>query len=347
MNTQDIILKFNHLREIYGNLLIKLIKDKISYEEWHKSIADTFTDNELSFLFGLNIQKYTTPCTIDLVHGSRFEIKEDSSRLIISSHKAGLITWICTDGYMEISKRGYYIQIKDSDSSFLPYLRKLIISIYGQTKISFRKIKNKNCYQATICSKKIVSDLITYIPLSKSKNWTIPVEILDEKGMIETLRILVQTEGSVFVSNRTRAIEITLANFNVLIQAKYLFRIFSIPTTDIREDVSGGWKRYKLAILRRDNILRFRDIIGLVPETKKFQKLEKILKEYKSYHHLDCDKKILQLLKDHPLITTLNIEQSLNFHKTTIPKSLKRLEKIGKIAFKKHGDSKKFWYIKP
>ena len=82
---------------------------------------------------------------------------------------------------------------------------------------------------------------IIYIELGKDSKI---LEILDIEGIKSVLRILTQTEGCIFVQNRTRMIEITLANLDVLIQAKYLFEKLNIPTKDIRKDFSGG-QRYR------------------------------------------------------------------------------------------------------
>ena len=114
---------------------------------------------------------------------------------------------------------------------------------------------------------------IIYIELGKDSKI---LEILDIEGIKSVLRILTQTEGCIFVQNRTRMIEITLANLDVLIQAKYLFEKLNIPTKDIRKDFSGGYQRYKLSISTKNNLKKFGEVIGFVENSQKQKNLKRL-----------------------------------------------------------------------
>jgi len=239
MNDDEIKNKFNNLREKYGELLIKLNRKKISHNDIQKHLFKEFNEEEISFLFGQNIWKFTNKKEIDLGKGTKVLTNNNSSRLLISPEKAGILTWICCDGYISTHNGGHYINIKDNDILVFDYFKKITEKIYGKINFQISKIKNKNAYQCLFCSKEIFRDVITYIPLSSSKEWSIPIELLDEKSKIEVLKILTHAEGTVFEVNRNRTIEITLGNLIALIQAQSLFEELGI-SNEIRSDFSGG-----------------------------------------------------------------------------------------------------------
>jgi len=346
--------EFNLLREKYGNLLIKFYKEKINPEDWNKFIINSFKKEEISFIFGLNIKEYIEDnydleidnIEIDLGKDSKFILKEDSSRLLISPEKTAILTWICTDGYLEISKRGYYITIKDEEEELLHHFVKLIKKVYGEIHTRISKIKNKNAYEAVICSKKIVLDVLTYIPMSSTREWSFPIQFLDKEGIKSALRILTQTEGCIFETNRLRMIEITLANLEALTQAKYLFENLDIPTKSIRRDLSGGWTRYKLGISTKDNLEKFEKIIGFIQGSKKFHKFKEIMNGYKEYHKVDSDERIMKIIKNNPCLATKNIIRLGNFDRSTVSRNLKKLRNIEKIGYKKGKGNSRLWSVK-
>ena len=78
MNDDEIKNKFNNLREKYGELLIKLNRKKISHNDIQKHLFKEFNEEEISFLFGQNIWKFTNKKEIDLdktIHIDGYEIK--------------------------------------------------------------------------------------------------------------------------------------------------------------------------------------------------------------------------------------------------------------------------------
>lgn len=347
--------RFNELRTKFGNILLQLKKNKIPVTDWYKYISKQLTEEELAFIHGINVNKYLKNALnidvkgfilIDLCKGSRLEIEENSSRLIISKEKAGIIAWISTDGYLEVKKNGYYIRIRDEDPNSLPYFKSLINSVYGNVHIGFRKIKNKNAFEATISSKNIVSDILTYIPLHSTLNWTIPFQLLDKTSLVEFLKIVTFAEGSAFISRRTREIEITSANFDILIQIKAAFEVFGIETSEVRKDFSGGWKRYKFFISRRYNLEKFRNYINFVPNTEKFCKFEKIMHGYKAFHRSNTINEIIEIIKNNPNVLTKDIKKIGNFDRSTLSRNLKKLMKLEAIDYKKGRGNQKFWYLK-
>ena len=244
-------------------------------------------------LHGINIKNVKKDTEINLGRGSKFVLDMNSSKLLISPEKAAILTWICTDGYLDIGRRGYYITVRDEDEDLLHYFVKLIKKVYGEVHTRISKIKDKNAHEARICSKGIVSDILTYIPLSSTKEWSIPVQFLDRNGIKSALRILTQTEGCIWLKNRKRTIEITLANLEALTQAKYLFEYLGVPTKAIRKDFSGGYQRYKLGISIRNNLEKFGRIVGFISKSKKDLKFKNIMKGYKKYHETNSDEIIL------------------------------------------------------
>jgi len=350
----DIRNNFNLFRERYGDLLIKFYKEKINTEDWNKLIIDTFDEKDLSLLLGTNIQKFIgcnfnadiKNLEINLGKGSKLVLSKGSSRLLISPEKAAILTWICTDGYLEISKRGYYIRIRDEDKELLYHFIEFVRKVYGKVKSTITKIKNKNAHEARICSKEIVSDIVTYIPLSSTRKWSIPIEILDKESIKSVLRILTQTEGSIFSQNRTRMIEITLANLESLTQAKYLFEEIEIPTKGIRKDFSGGYERYKLGISTKDNLEKFGKIIGFIPKTKKYYKFKEIMNNYKEHHKLNAKEVIINILKNNSFLSTKEIVKISKLDRTTVSRNLKKLRGIEKIDYKKGKGKLKLWFTK-
>ncbi len=346
--------EFNLVREKYGDILINLYKNKVNIKDWNKFITDNLNKKEIVLLYGIDIHEFIKKkvhvniqnIDIDLGKGSKFKLIKNSSRLLISSEKAAVLTWICTDGYLEISKRGYYIRIRDEEKELLYCFIKLIRKVYGEVKVNVSKIKNKNAYEARICSKKIISDIITYIPLSSTRKWTIPIEFLDILGIKSVLRILTQTEGCIFVQSRTRMIEITLANLEVLIQAKYLFEKLGIPTKDIRKDISGGHLRYKLGISTEEDLEKFRDIIGFILNTKKYYKFKEIMDGYKKEHKTDSRKIIINLIKDCPFLATKEIIKLGKLDRSTVSRNLKKLRNIEKIDYKKGRGNLRLWFVR-
>ncbi len=357
-NLEQIKLKvseeFNILREKYGNLLIKFYKEKINVEDWNRFITNDFNKEEISFMFGLNIKEYIKniydleidDIEIDLGKESKFLLTGNSSRLLISPYKAAVLTWICTDGYLDIGRRGYYITIKDEEEELLYHFIKLIKKVYGEIHTRISKIKNKNAYEAVICSKKIVLDILTYIPLSSTMEWSFPIQFLDDEGIKSALRILTQTEGCIFETNRLRMIEITLANLEAITQAKYLFEKLGIPTKKIRKDFSGGWLRYKLGISSRDNLDKFGEIIRFIPGSKKQNKFKKIMNEYKKYHKVNCDEIIINIIKNNPNLATKDIIRLGKLDRSTVSRNLKKLRHIEKIDYKKDRGNLRFWFVK-
>ncbi len=351
MKNNEIKNRFNELRKKYGNILIKLKKQKIPENKWYDYISKEFNEKEISFLFGQNIWEFVNKkrrnnLILDLDKGTKVKIKNNSSKLIISPEKAGIITWICTDGYMSLH-RGYYISIKDDDALVFNHFKNIIKDIYGKVHFGINKVKNKNAFQCRFCSKDIFRDLITYIPLSFSKNWTIPIELLDKNATKEALKILTHTEGSAFLSNRRRAIEITLANFEVLAQAKALFDKLNIETSKIRKDFSGGWERYKFSIGGKNNLERFRKEIHFIPNTKKYKKFEKIMDSYKEYHRTNKENIniLLSSIRKHPLSNTEELSKLSNLYRTTVQRNLKKLRGTGKIDYVKGRGLEKKWKI--
>lgn len=354
-NLEQIRLKvsdeFNLLREKYGNLLIKFYKEKINVEDWNKFITNNFTKQEISFLFGLNIREYIKNnydleidnVEIDLGKDSKFILTRNCSKLLISPEKAAILTWICTDGYLEISKRGYYITIRDEEEGLLPHFIKLIKKVYGEIHTRISKIKNKNAYEAVICSKEIVLDILTYIPISSTRGWSIPTQFLDKEGIKSVLRILTQTEGCIFETNRLRMIEITLVNLEALTQAKYLFENLDIPTKRIRMDLSGGWTRYKLGISTKDNLEKFGEIIGFITNSKKHNKFQKIMSEYKKYHKVNCGETIVSIIKNNPNLATKDIVKLGKLDRSTVSRNLKKLRNLEKINYKKGKGNLRLW----
>lgn len=346
--------EFNLLRERYGNLLIRFYKEKINVGDWNGFIIKDFDKEEISFMFGINIKEHIKNnhdleidnIEIDLGKESKFLLKENSSRLLISPDKAAVLTWICTDGYLDIGRRGYYITIRDEEEGLLYYFIKLIKKVYGELHTRISKIKNKNAYEAVICSKKIVLDVLTYIPLSSTKEWSFPVQFLDDEGIKSALRILTQTEGCIFETNRLRMIEITLVNLEALTQAKYFFEKLGIPTKNIREDYSGGWLRYKLGISTKNNLERFKEIIGFIPDSKKHNKFKKIMGEYKEYHKVNCGEMIMNIIKNNPNLATKDIIKLGKLDRSTVSRNLKKLRHIEKIDYKKGRGNLRLWFVK-
>ncbi|MDP3026165.1 MAG: LAGLIDADG family homing endonuclease [Nanoarchaeota archaeon] len=341
---------FNLLREKYGNLLIDFYKQKIKSSQWSELITKNFNEREISFLLGINIKDSIINIfnqnleDIDLGKGAKLKFTGDSYRLVISPEKAALLTWICTDGYLEISKRGYYIRVRDEEKELLYSFIKILREVYGEVKANVSKIKDKNAYEARICSKEIISDVVTYIPLSTTREWTIPIEILDNKGIKSVLRILTQTEGCIFEQNRTRMIEITLANLQVLNQAKSLFESINIQTKEIREDFSGGHQRYKLGISKRENLHKFKEIVGFIPHSKKWYKLQAILDNYKEFHSTDIDQIIFDIVKNNPMISTKDIIKNGKLDRSSTSRNIKKLRNIGKIDYKRGKGNTRLWY---
>jgi len=346
MNKNEIKNRFNYLRVKYGDLLIKLKRENIPSNKWNKYIFSEFNEEEILFIFGKNIWKFINNKNrlIDFGKGTKAIIEDRSSKLLISPGKAGILTWICTDGYMSLHSGGYYISIKDSDVLVFDYFKKLINKAYGKFNYKITKIKNKNAFQYLFCSKDIFRDIVTYIPLSSSKNWTIPIEILDEKAKKEVLRILTHTEGTIFESNRLRAIEITLANPEVLIQAQSLFKNLGVNVNPVRKDSSGGCSRYKFSITTRENLEKFRERIHFIPNTKKYEKFEKIMGNYRKYHKQNCSSILFDLVKKNKFIITKDIISMSGFERSSISRNLKQLKKIGALDYKKGPGNSKYWF---
>ncbi len=342
--------EFNLLREKYGNLLIRFYKEKINVEDWNGFIINGFDNEEISFMFGVNIKKhiknnYDLDIEIDLGKGSKFLLKENSLRLLISPEKAAILTWICTDGYLDIGRRGYYITVRDEEEGLLHHFINLIKKVYGEIHTRISKIKNKNAYEAVICSKRILSDILTYIPLSSTRKWSFPIQFLDKEGIKSALRILTQTEGCIFETNRLRMIEITLANLEALTQAKYLFENLDIPTKSIRKDFSGGYQRYKLGISTRENLEKFGEIIGFIPDSKKHNKFKKIMSEYKEHHKVNCGEVIINIIKNNPNLATKEIIRLGNFDRSVVSRNLKKLRSIEKVDYKKGKGNLRLWFL--
>jgi len=345
MNEKEIINKFNNLREKYGELLIKLKRKKIPLTNIQKYLFKEFKEEDISFIFGQNIWKFSDKDNheINLGKGTKAIIKNNSSRLIISPEKAGISTWICCDGYMSTNSGGHYISIKDDDILVFNYFKKIMGKVYGKINFQESKIKNKNAYQCLFCLKEVFRDIITYIPLSSSKDWSIPMELLDKKAKIEVLKILTHTEGTVFNINRRRAIELTLGNLIAIVQAQSLFHEFGIPSK-LRKDFSGGWGRYKITIGRKENLERFKKLIHFIPNTKKYDKFEDILKGYKKYHKQDCREILLDVIKKNKYSMTKDLTQLADFHRTTISKNLRKLKREEIIDYNKGFGKAKHWF---
>ncbi len=351
----EIRKEFSLLREKYGQLLIDFYKNKVSMEDWSRILLENFSGQELSFLFGIKIKDYIKRnynlsldnTRVDLGNHSEFVLEDNFSRLGVSPEKAAILTWICTDGYLEISKRGYYIRVRDEEQELLIYFTKLVNEVYGETKFWIYKLKNKNAYEVRICSKKILSDILTYIPLSSTLKWSFPLQHLDRNGIKSSLKILTQTEGCVFEQNRTRMIEITLANLEALTQAKFLFESLGIKVKDIRKDFSGGFKRYKLGISQRDNLEKYQSRIVFIPESKKDRKLRTILKDYKETHKMNSEDVIVSIIQERGLILTKEIVQLGKLDRSTASRTLRKLKALEKIDYKKGKGNERFWFINP
>ena len=347
MNKKEIKDKFNSLREKYGELLIRLKRNKIHSDKWSEYIFKEFKEEEISFIFGQNIWRFSEKDNdeVNLGKGTKAIISKGSSRLLISPEKAGILTWICCDGYMSTHSGGHYINIRDDDIIVFNYFKRIVEEVYGKVNFQIAKIKDKNAYQCLFCSKETFRDILTYIPLSSTREWSIPIELLNEKAKIEVLRILTHAEGTVFKTNRSRAIEVTLANLTTLIQAQSLFEEFEIPSK-LRKDFSGGWKRYKIRIGRRENLEKFRKLIHFIPNTKKYDKFENILKGYKVYSNQDCREKLLESIRKREISKTKDFGKLLKFYSVTISKNLGMLKKEGLIDYNKGIGNSRHWFNK-
>lgn len=344
MNEIEIKDKFNSLREKYGEFLIKLKRNKISSDNWSEYLFKELKKEEISFIFGQNIWKFSDKhnCEIDLGKGTKIIIKDSSSNLIISPEKAGILTWICCDGYMS-THRGHYINIRDNDILVFDYFKKIIEKVYGNVNFQISKIKDKNAYQCLFCSKEIFRDIVTYIPLSGTRTWSIPIELLNKEAKSETLKILTHAEGTVFKVYRSRAIEITLANLEALIQAQSLLEEFGIPSR-LRSDFSGGWKRYKIRIGRRENLERFRESINFIENTKKYDKFKDILNGYKEIHKQDCREILLKTIRNNKLLKNKELTISSGFDASTISRNLRKLKDEKLIDYNKGIGKSKHWF---
>ena len=325
--------------------MIKLNRNKINSYKWHEHIFKEFNEKEVSFIFGQNIWKFSNEkdCEINLGKGTKVVINKNSSKLIISPKKAGILTWICCDGYMSTHSGGHYISIKDDDILVFDYFKKIVEKTYEKVNFQITKIKNKNAYQCLFCSKEIFKDILTYIPLSHTRDWSIPIELLSKEAKLEVLRILAHAEGTVFKASRSRVIEITLANLEALIQSQSLLEEFGIPSK-LRNDFSGGWKRYKIKISRRNNLEKFRELIHFIPNTKKYDKFENILNGYKEYHKQDCREILLETIKNNKFLTNKELTKLSGFDISTISRNLKKLKEEGLINHNKGIENSKNWF---
>jgi len=267
-----------------------------------------------SFLFdkGINIKE---GAIIGWIHKNKRpyeevlikKIPEESK--ILTEEKAYILGVLCGDGYLTFQKEKsrYLIGLDVCDEDFADEFRRCLKEVYGLLPSKIlrnRRVTNfsknpKLMYCIYLTSKLVVEDLLRYSKSFKTKEWTVPEEILNSSIEIKSafLRGLFDSEGTIIDLSKGRAIlQLCSGNDKSLLVIKdILLNDFGVNT---KIDFNNN-KVMQLRTYRYENIKNFSDKIGFTIKRKK-EKLAFCLSSYKRKglrkYNQDFKANVLQLL---------------------------------------------------
>ncbi|MBI2667839.1 hypothetical protein HYX17_03675 [Candidatus Woesearchaeota archaeon] len=247
---------------------------------------------------------------------------------ILTKEKAYILGVLCGDGYVST---GYRVGLSACDRDFVEYFQYCLKRVYElESNISVRKRKNPNAklqYTITLVSKKVVEDLYGYMKSFKTKEWEVPIEIINSDNDIKSsfLKGLFDSEGCVrFRRNGYGIVQFYSSNLYGALQVKELLNKLDMSSkiTQKRE----GY--FVLEITYYKDILSFYENINFSISRKQI-KLSQLIISYKrkNLRHYD-DKfkiKVLNLLKDG--FSAYEIGKMLNFPRTNVYDFIKQKNK--------------------
>ncbi len=195
-----------------------------------------------SFLLNSNQEiKYNT--LYDWIHYNKkpfqekkiSKIPEESK--ILNDNKAYILGVLCGDGYIRISKNGYHflVGLGVCDEDFADEFKKCIENVYNLLPSKkFRIIKPTNYtnspkprYIIELTSKLVVKDLLRYSISFKTKEWTVPKEILNSNLIIKSafLRGIFDSEGTISLRKSSGAyLSVCSGNVKSLLEIKEILK---------------------------------------------------------------------------------------------------------------------------
>ncbi len=155
------------------------------------------------------------------------------------------------------------------------------------------------------------------------------IEKLSKDILKEIINIVVSCEGSVNIHKKARAITIKIGSLNYLKKLQKILSIFGIGSFLWNKSVE---KLYILEIRRKNNFLKFNNLIELYTKHKKI-KLMKILSSYQKdrFTYFEATKNYLSILQENEPITLKEISKIMNKNYNTIMATFCRLYNEGLI----------------
>ncbi|MEK6936548.1 MAG: LAGLIDADG family homing endonuclease [Nanoarchaeota archaeon] len=216
------------------------------------------------------------------------KIPEESK--LLTKEKAYVLGVLCGDGYIRVHKSGYgfLVGLDVCDEDFADEFRNCLQVIYKLTPSkNLRKVKPTNYtntpkprFSINLTSKLVVKDLFRYAESFKTKEWTVPKEILDSNLEIKSafIRGLFDSEGTISLRKSSGAyLSVCSGNINPLLNVREMLK------KDFDIDLKPLYPQkdfIKLKSAKYQDIKNFSDKIGFTIGRKK-QVLEIAVKNFK------------------------------------------------------------------
>ncbi len=216
------------------------------------------------------------------------KIPEESK--LLTKHKAYILGVLCGDGYIRISKNGYHflVGLGVCDEDFADEFKKCLEEVYKLSPSKkFRVTKPTNYtknpkprYVIELTSKMVVKDLLRYSESFKTKEWTVPTEILDSSILMKSpfLRGIFDSEGTITLRKPSGAyLSVCSGNITSLLKVK------EILENDFQINLKATYPQkdfIRIKSARYQDIKSYYDKIGFKIKRKQMI-LQKAIKNFK------------------------------------------------------------------